>query len=63
MPRVYQKKVPDTISTFLALTPFLARYRATFLVDQLRCFTKYTASLLTLGRCGFLLYAMYVIFA
>ena len=39
------------------------RCRATFLVDHPLCFTKYTASRLTLGNAGFFVYAMYVIFA
>lgn len=37
------------------------RCRATFLVDHPFCFTRYTASRRTLGRCGFLLYAIYAI--
>jgi hypothetical protein len=37
------------------------KYRATFLVDHPFCFTRYTASFLLRGRCGFMLYAMYVI--
>lgn len=38
------------------------KYRATFLVDQPFCFTRYTASLRTRGRAGFFVYAMYAIF-
>src|SRR3989344_5889665 len=37
--------------------------RATFRVDHPACFTKRTASRRTRGRAGFLLYAMYAIFA
>ena len=37
--------------------------RATFRVDHPFCFTKRTASRRTRGRAGFLVYAMYVIFA
>jgi hypothetical protein len=37
------------------------KYRATFLVDHPFCLTRYTASRRTRGRCGFMLYAMYVI--
>jgi hypothetical protein len=37
--------------------------RATFLVDHPSCLTKRTASRRTFGSSGFLLYAMYAIFA
>ena len=56
----YVKSFLHHRSTVEGWTP---KYRAVFRMLQFCCFTNLTASLRTLGRCGFFVYAMYVIFA
>jgi hypothetical protein len=48
------------LNTVEGCTP---KYRATLRMLQSRCFTNLTASRLTLGMCGFFVYAIYVIVA